>query len=209
VRDELNVKEVIAVADRGELVRWQVRPNYRSLGPRFGPRAKAVADRAGALTPEEITTFRETGALRLMVDGEAADISGNDLEAAEVPREGLVASRDASDVVALDVRLDEALVLEGRARELVHRIQTMRKSAGMKVTDRIRLYCDLPAAQAAAVKAHESYVAGETLAASLSYEYRKGHYEESFALEGETVRISLTPASGGEDASGSVGDAVP
>jgi len=200
VREELNVKDVRAVSDKGELVGWQVRPNYRSLGPKFGGRAKSVAERLSALSAEEVATLKQTGALRLMLDGEAADISGDDAEVSEAPREGFIVARDGAEVVALDVRLDEALLKEGRAREIVHRIQTMRKSAGMLVTDRIVLHCDLPAAQLAAVRAHEAYVAGETLAESLSYEYREGQYEESFALDGETVKISLSKAPGRDGA---------
>lgn len=209
IRDELNVKAVQAVAEKGALISLRARPNYRSLGPRFGPRAKAVADRLAALSPEEIAAIRQTGTLRLMLDGEAADISGDDLETSEAPRDGFAVARDGADVVAVDVRLDEDLLLEGRARELVHRIQTMRKSAGILVTDRIALHCDLPAAQEAAVRAHEAYVTGETLASLLSYEYRDGLYSESFALEGETVRISLSKSAGGDGAGGRAGDEAP
>jgi isoleucyl-tRNA synthetase len=197
IRDELNVKDVEVVGDAGALLALRARPNYRALGPRFGPRAKAVAERLAALTPGEIGTLREKGALTLMLDGGPADICGDDLDVAEAPREGLVTARDGADLVALDVRLDEALLREGRAREIVHRIQTMRKSAGMQVTDRVHLYCELPPVQEAAVRAHEAYVAGEALAETMEFAYREAEYSECFALEGETVRISLARASGG------------
>jgi isoleucyl-tRNA synthetase len=163
IADELNIKEVVFVEDETRLSEVVYRPNFRALGPRFGRDMKEVVARIGALTPAEARRLEE-GEKIAVASGE---IGLGDVEAQRREKEGVVAAIERNLGVGLDVHLDEELVMECTARELVNRVQNMRKEAGLEVADRIRLWVQGAGALEEAARRHGEYIGAETLAVEL------------------------------------------
>jgi isoleucyl-tRNA synthetase len=159
------------VSEAEELGRWELKPNYRTLGPRFGKSMPQVAAAVGALDAQSAAaTLRDGGSVGVSVDGHDHQLASEDVQLVLQPLEGYRVERSGTHAVALNLELDGALVREGLAREVVHAIQAARKAAGLEVTDRIALSLGGDAELLDAVRAHEDYVTGETLATSVSYD---------------------------------------
>ena len=193
--DELNVKELRYVSQADELGRFELKPNYRALGPRFGKRMPQVAEAVGALDPQRAAaTLREGGTVGLNVGGEEHPLSSDELQQVLRPLEGYQVERSGAHAVALDLELDDELRREGLAREVVHAVQAARKAAGLEVEDRIALTLGGDSELLDAARAHEEYVAGETLATVLSYDGAEG---DPARIEGRELRIAVRRAQPG------------
>lgn len=167
VRGELNVKELDFVTEEGELVRYSVKPNFRTLGPRFGPQMPQVAAAVAALNAGSVAEALEQGSgIGISVEGHEHELGADDVSLVLEPLEGYQVEAEAGHAVALALDLDEELIAEGRAREIVHAIQSARKEAGLEVTDRIALRLTGAPELIAAAETHEDYIAAETLATS-------------------------------------------
>jgi isoleucyl-tRNA synthetase len=170
VARELNVKEVEFVADQGELVSYRVKPNYRSLGPRFGKQMPEVADAIEALDADHVAAALESGKeFGVSIDGHDHNLTTEDVSLVMEPLEGYEVEAEAGHAVALSLELDEELRREGLAREIVHAVQNARKEAGLDVSDRIELRLAGDERLLEASREHEAYVSGETLATSVAY----------------------------------------
>ncbi|MCW3048612.1 MAG: isoleucine-tRNA ligase, partial [Solirubrobacterales bacterium] len=192
VRDELNVKELRFVEEADELGSYEVKPNYRTLGPRFGKAMPTVAAAVAALDPSGVAaTLRESGTVGIAVDGHDHQLEADDLLLAMQPLEGYQLEREGSHAVALELVLDGDLRREGLAREIVHAVQNARKAAGLAVEDRIDLSLGGDEELVGAARAHEAYVAGETLATSVVYGAPNGHVA---TIEGRHLHIGLERA---------------
>ena len=123
-----------------ELGSFELKPNYRSLGPRFGKQMPQVADAVAALDPDRAArTLREGGTVGIAIDGQEHPLDADDVQLVLKPLEGYQVERSGTHAVALDLTLDEELRREGLAREVVHAVQAARKAAGLNVEDRISL----------------------------------------------------------------------
>ncbi|HVE68021.1 MAG TPA: isoleucine--tRNA ligase [Solirubrobacteraceae bacterium] len=192
VREELNVRSLRFVEAADELGRYEVKPNFRALGPRFGKRMPQVAAAVAALDPAHVAAaLREERPVGLAIDGQDHQLGVDDLQLAMKPLDGYQLEREGSHAVALELALDDELRREGRAREVVHAIQAARKAAGLAVEDRISLTLGGDDELLAAARAHEDYVTGETLATSLAYDGAGG---EPAKIEGRDLRISVEKA---------------
>ena len=138
--EELNVKELRYVSQADELGSYEIKPNYRALGPRFGKSMPQVAAAVAALDPQHVAdALRDGGRVGISIDGHDHELGDDDLMLAMKPLEGYQLEREGSHAVALELELDDALRREGLAREIVHAIQNARKNAGLQVEDRIAL----------------------------------------------------------------------
>ena len=193
VRDELNVKELRFVDTADELGSYVIKPNYRTLGPRFGKQmpavAEAVASLDAALVAEALREGREVG---VSVGGTDHTVGPDDLLMRLEPLEGYQLEREGSHAVALELALDDELRREGLAREVVHAVQNARKEAGLEVEDRIALTLGGDDVLLEAARAHESYVTGETLAVQVAYD--GDGTGEPASIEGRELRIALARA---------------
>ena len=187
--EELNVKSVRYVREADELGRFEVKPNYRALGPRFGRHMPRVAAAIASLDP---SVLREGGRAGISVDGKEHEIGTDDVQIVLQPLDGYQVERSGTHAVALNLELDEELRREGLAREVVHAVQAARKSAGLNVEDRIALRLAGDEELLAATRAHERYVAGETLATSVSYDGASAG--EATHIEGLELRIDVSRA---------------
>ena len=171
VREELNVRELRFVSGADELGELEVKPNYRSLGPRFGKEMPLVAAAVAALDPAHVATaLREGSTIGISVGGRDHRLEADDMLVTMKPLEGYQVEREGSHAVALELELDDDLLREGLARDIVRAVQVARQQAGLEVTDRIELTLDGDDGLLKAARAYQGYIAGETLATSVSYE---------------------------------------
>ena len=171
VTAELNVKELDFVSEEADLVSYAVKPNYRSLGPRFGKRMPQVAAAVEALDPAHVArVMGDGGEVGINIDGDEHVLGPDELTLALQPLEGYEVEAEAGHAVALQLELDDELLREGLAREIVHAVQNARKEAGLEITDRIELGLGGDEELLAAAREHQAYLAGEVLATSVAYE---------------------------------------
>jgi isoleucyl-tRNA synthetase len=193
VLDELNVKALRYVSEADELGEWELKPNYRTLGPRFGKDMPRVAEAVAALDASRAAqTLRDGGTVGLVLNGGEYPLNADDVQLVLRPLDGYQVERAGTHAVALNLELDDALKREGLAREVVHAIQSARKSAGLNVEDRISLVLGGDGELLDAVRANEDYVTAETLATSLSYD-GAGSGEQT-AIEGKPLTIAVSRA---------------
>ena len=187
VTEELNVKAIRYVSEAEELGRFEVKPNYRALGPRFGKHMPQVAAAIASLDPGRL---RDGGRAGINFDGKEHEIAPDDVQIVLQPLEGYQVERSGTHAVALNLELDDALRREGLAREVVHAIQAARKAAGLDVEDRIALRLGGDEELLAATRAHEDYVAGETLATSVTYDGADADAARA-EIEGRSLLIAV------------------
>jgi isoleucyl-tRNA synthetase len=194
VAGELNVKELRYVAQADELGSYEVKPNYRSLGPRFGRKMPQMAAAVASLDAAHVAAvLREGGRVAVAVDGHDHELGADDLMLAMQPLEGYQLEREGSHAVALELALDDELRREGIVQEVVHAVQNARKAAGLAVEDRIELVLGGDDELVAAARSHERYLAGETLAVAVSYDGAAGGSEVQ--VKGRPLRIAVRRAS--------------
>jgi isoleucyl-tRNA synthetase len=195
VREELNVKELRFVSAADELVEVELKPNYRALGPRFGKHMPLVAAAvAGLDAAQAAATVRDGDKVAISVDGQDHELSAEDLQVSMKPLEGYQVEREGSHAVALELEIDDELRAEGWAREIVRAVQNARAAAGLEVTDRILLTLDGDEVLLAAARAHQPYIAGETLAVQVAYESMDGELAP-VSIDGRDVRVGVALAS--------------
>jgi isoleucyl-tRNA synthetase len=184
VREELNVHELRFVSEADELGQVEVKPNYRTLGPRFGKQMPMVAAAIAGLDPGHVSAaLREGRNVAINVGGNEHELTAEDLLLTMKPLEGYLVEREGSHAVALESEIDDALRVEGWARDVVRAVQNARQAAGLQISDRILLTFDGDEELLSAARTHEAYIAAETLATKVSYE----------ALDAEPVMIDDRP----------------
>ncbi len=164
ILEEINVKQIEFVADDSGIVRKKAKPNFRSLGQKYGKNVQPVAARIREFTPAEILELEREGTIALNINGSEVAIVKEDVEILHEDIEGWLVESDGTLTVALDTELDEELIGEGFAREFVNRVQNMRKDAGLEVTDRIRIFYRSGERLAKALARLTAYIKQETLA---------------------------------------------
>ena len=198
VKDELNVRRVAFLASAEEIVQLTARPNFRALGPRFQKQSEAAAGAIRALPRTALEDYRAGRPVTIQLGDRAAALEVGDLEVVEAAAAGLVMRMEAGFTVALDPTLDDELRTEGLARELVNRIQRLRKDAGLAITDQIVLGIAGPDPVQHAAKSWGDYIKRETLAVRLGVDCAV--VEDGWAarreveLDGVPATIALTRA---------------
>jgi isoleucyl-tRNA synthetase len=190
IAEELNVKAIEVSADEEELVHLGAKANFRALGPRLGKRMRAFGQAVEALSAAEIRSLRDGQTLVLDPDGQGGvEIGEADVLIQREEKPGLSVANDGDVTIALDFELSDELVREGWAREVVSRIQNMRKDADLEVTDRIAVRYQAPEDVAAAIADFAQYIREETLAVSLSADNLPGVEPED--LSGVACRFAI------------------
>jgi isoleucyl-tRNA synthetase len=192
VKAELNVKELDFVTEEAELVSYVVKPNYRSLGPRFGKRMPQVVAAVEALDPRHVAVvMADGGQVGINIEGDEHTIGADEVTLALQPLEGYEVEAEAGHAVALQLELDGELRREGLAREIVHAVQNARKEAGLEITDRIELALGGDEELLAAAREHRDYIADEVLATAVAYDAVDG---VTAKLDDRELRISVARA---------------
>ena len=196
ITDELNVKAFEFVEQASQLVTYQVLPDNKLLGPRFGAQFPKLRAALAAADPGAVAAAVQAGVpFGLEVDGQPVELQPNELLVSTRPASGLAVAADKLATVAVDSTVTPELRLEGLAREVVRRIQDFRKQSGLDIADRIQLYVTASAGLQPAVSQHRAYIMSETLAVELvEGEPPAGTAVTSAAFEGEEMTIGLRKA---------------
>ena len=167
IKHEVNVKEIELLDDASGILVKQIKPNFKVLGPRFGKDMKAIANAVINFTAEDINKIEQNGHLEVDINGKNITLEREDVEITSQDIEGWLVANEGVLTVALDVTISESLRQEGIARELVNRIQNLRKDSGFEVTDRIDVMLQKDKQIINAVDANMSYIKSETLTTKL------------------------------------------
>jgi len=193
VREELNVHELRFVSQADELGQFELKPNYRTLGPRFGKQMPQVAQAvAGLDATSAAARLRQGDTVAITIGGTDHELGVDDLPITMKPLEGYQVEREGSHAVALELEIDDALRREGWARDMVRAIQLARQDAGLQVSDRIELTLDGDSELLDAARQHQAYIAAETLATGVSYESLNG--AAAVEVDGRELRIAVAVA---------------
>src|SRR4051812_4870940 len=193
VREELNVKALRFVDDPDELGSYDLKPNYRTLGPRFGKSMPTVAAAVAGLDADHVAVaLREGRTVGIAVNGHDHQLQAEDLLVGLQPLEGFQVEREGGHAVALDLAMDDELKREGWAREVVRAVQNARKDAGLEVSDRIALTLGGDAELVAVAAEFERLLADEVLATSVAFGGDGGTY--SATVDGRELSVGVTRA---------------
>jgi isoleucyl-tRNA synthetase len=163
IKHEVNIKEIELLEDASDILTKQIKPNFKTLGPRFGKDMKAIANAVINFTAEDINKMEENGHLDVEVNGKNITLERADVEITSQDIEGWLVANEGALTVALDVTISDELRKEGIARELINRIQNLRKDSGFEVTDRIDVTLQKDEHIIKAIDANMSYIKSETL----------------------------------------------
>ncbi len=189
---ELNVKEVEFLAADNTLLVKKIKANFKTLGPRYGKVMKSLGNAILAFTQEQINALEAAGSCNVEVEGQVCEVLLSDVEIATQDIPGWVVANDGALTVALDITLTPELVDEGIARELVNRIQNIRKE-GFDVTDRIVV--ELQSGEwDAAVERHRDYICSETLCTALTLVPEVSGGTEIEIIDGQPANIAIRKA---------------
>jgi len=189
IAEELNVKTVEFTSDESELVKRSCKANFKALGSRLGKDMKEAAARIAQFTGAEISDLIAGKTITLtLANGNTADITAADLIIQREEKPGMVAASENGVTIALTTALTPELIAEGLARELVSKVQNMRKEMKFEVTDRIELVCVLPEESAGMLSSYKDYIAGEVLAENIAFE---GNTDTECDLNGVAVKVAV------------------
>jgi len=169
IRDELNVKEVVAAENLDEYVTYAAKLNFKTAGPKLGGEVKAAAAYISQLPGEKIREFTANGSLVIEPLPSRPTLSSEHVQVIRNEREGMAVEVEGAVAVALDTHLNDELRDEGFAREIVNKVQNMRKTSGFEVTDNIRIRMSSSDRLQQAAGKHSRFIQHETLAHSLEF----------------------------------------
>ena len=185
---EVNVKDVKFVEGQGVLVK-KVKCNFRTMGKKFGKLMKGVAAAMDTLTQEQIAQLETQGTIGITVEGKSLTVEAEDVDIISEDIPGWLVGNEGNLTVALDITLTDELCNEGMARELVNRIQNIRKKSGLEITDRIRVQIEPNETVSKAIEAFGDYVARQVLADGIALESNEG---QSVEFDDFKLNINIT-----------------
>ena len=169
IKAEVNVKEVELLSDASGILVKQIKPNFKALGPRFGKEMGNVSKAIQNFSQEQINEIEKNNQISLEISGNSVTLTNEDVEISSQDIEGWLVANANGITVALDITISDALRKEGIARELVNRIQNIRKDSGFEVTDKVKVQMQRETVIEEAVNANLEYIKTETLTDSLEF----------------------------------------
>jgi isoleucyl-tRNA synthetase len=188
IEEELNVRNVVFGDDESGFATITAKANFKALGPRFGKQMKEIAGAVSSASEADLRVIASGGNITINLNGETVELTADDVLVEHQPKDGLAVQTQGALVVALDLELDDDLIREGLARELIKEVQTLRKTSGLEVTDRIALTVSSDRAVNEAVAAYTDYIKNEVLAVSIATAAAEG---ESVDLNGHSAALSI------------------
>ncbi|MFK5891274.1 MAG: DUF5915 domain-containing protein, partial [Flavobacteriaceae bacterium] len=163
IKSEVNVKEIQLLDDASGILVKKIKPNFKVLGPKFGKNMRFVGAELQKFTQDDIAKIESDGKIDITIDNNLVTLTFDEVEIASQDIEGWLVANQGNLTVALDVTLDDKLKNEGIARELVNRIQNLRKESGFEVTDKIEVHIQKDGLVELAIAENENYIKTETL----------------------------------------------
>ena len=191
IKEELNVKKITYINDLSTYMNFEVKPNFKIVGKIFGPKIKLYQEELKKLTNEDIKFIQNGEAVTITVDGELFDITEEMVDIRISAKEGYDAQKDANNFIILNTTLTSDLVNEGIARELISKVQNLRKQKDFDVADRIKLYYEADDAFDKVIDSFEDMIKKETLSVEL---IKKNDLTLEFDLNGLNVKLDVERA---------------
>lgn len=166
---EVNVKELEYLDDSSTILVKRIKPNFKTLGPRFGKSMKEVSSAIAAMSQQDISSLERNGTFTINIENIPTNITTNDVEILSEDIPGWLVANEGRFTIALDVTVTNELRQEGLARELINRIQNLRKDAGFEVTDKVKISILRHESLTQAIELHKEYIAGQTLAKEICF----------------------------------------
>ncbi len=193
VMNEVNVKEVELIEQTTGLITKRIKPNFKTLGPRCGKQMKQISALVASFTQEQIAELERQGGMTLSVDGAELPVTLSDFEITSEDMPGWLVATEGRLTVALDITVTEELKREGVARELINRIQNIRKESGFEVTDRVKVVIEDKPLVKGAVADFADYIASQTLALEVRLApAAEGAFVSGTEIDEEPIRIGVT-----------------
>ena len=188
IKHEVNIKEIVLLEDASDILVKQIKPNFKTLGPKFGKEMKLIANCIRNFTKEDILKIELEGKMPIELDGKMINLELSDVEISSKDIEGWLVANEGSITVALDVTISEELRKEGIARELINRIQNARKDSGLEVTDRIKLTVLKSQDLEESIIENKEYIKSETLTDELVF---VDQLIDGTAIEFDTIKSKI------------------
>ena len=193
VLGEVNVKELELIRETTGVITKHIKPNFKTLGPRYGKYMKQIAALTASFTQEQIAQIERGELTGLEIDGERISVTAADFEITSEDMPGWLVASEGKLTVALDISVTDELRAEGVARELINRIQNIRKDADFAVTDKIRIEIEAKELVAPALERYAEYIAAQTLAVSITGSAApEGAIVSDSDIDGEAIRIAVS-----------------
>ncbi len=193
IMNEVNVKRIELVAETAGLITKRIKPNFKTLGPKYGKYMKQIAALTAAFTQEQIAAVESAPETTLDLGGERITVTAADFEITSEDMPGWLVTSEGKLTVALDITVTDDLRREGVARELINRIQNIRKDSGFEVTDRIRVEIEAKEAVVGAVAAYADYIGQHTLARDVrTAALPEGEFVVDSEIDEEPLKIAVT-----------------
>jgi len=188
IKAEVNVKDIELIDDASGVLVKQIKPNFKTLGPRFGKDISLITKDIQSFSPHQINTLEREGIISIDISGKSIILSLEDVEITSLDIPGWLVANSGNITVALDITITESLRREGIARELVNRIQNLRKDSGFEVTDKITVHLLKDGILEESVRENESYIKSETLTDELTF---KDAIENGTEIEFDEIRTKI------------------
>lgn len=193
IMGEVNVKEIDLITDTAGLITKRIKPNFKTLGPRYGKQMKQISALVASFSQEEIAAVEMSDTYTLVIDGEALSVTREDFEITSEDMPGWLVATEGKLTVALDVTVTEGLLREGIARELVNRIQNIRKESGFEVTDKISVLIEDDDMVRNAVNDFRDYIGSQTLAVEVGLSNKPaGGFVRDIDIDGHVLKVAVT-----------------
>jgi isoleucyl-tRNA synthetase len=167
ILNEVNVKEINYISDTGGMLVRKIKPNFKTLGPKYSKLMKDISALIAGFSQQDIADFELSGTYQTVINGQIVELTPEDVEITSEDIPGWLVANEGKLTVALDITVTEELKLEGTARELINRIQNLRKDSGFDVTDKINILLQKHPETDAAIAAHKEYIMSQVLGVSL------------------------------------------
>jgi isoleucyl-tRNA synthetase len=189
IKAEVNVKEILFLDDASGVLVKQIKPNFKALGPRFGKDMGLISTEIQGFSAEKINELESNGALEVVIGGKTLTLTIEDVEISSQDIEGWLVANSNGITVALDIVISPELKKEGIARELVNRIQNIRKDSGFEVTDKIKVSLQKNDTLEEAVVPNVEYIKSETLTEELVF---VDNMDEGVEIEFDEIKTKIT-----------------
>jgi isoleucyl-tRNA synthetase len=167
ILNEVNVKEINYVSNTEGILVKKIKPNFKALGPKYGKLMKGISELIAGFSQQDIANFEISGICNVVIEGQNVELTLEDVEIASEDIPGWLVANEGKHTVALDITVTAELKLEGTARELINRIQNLRKDSDFDVTDKINIVLQKHPETDAAVETHRDYIMSQVLGANL------------------------------------------
>jgi len=191
IKEELNVKTLTYINDLSKYMNFEVKPNFKIVGKIFGPKIKLYQEELTKLTNEDVSFIQNGEAVTVTVDGELFDVTSEMVDIRVLAKEGYDVAKEGNNFIILNTKLTDELINEGIARELISKVQNLRKQKDFDVADRIKLYYQADEKFDTVVKDFDEMIKSETLSVEL---IKKDNLTEEFDLNGLNVKLDVEKA---------------